>query len=84
MVIDILGIIASTTSVIGFLPQIYKIKRTKSVQDLSFFMLLNFLLCSLAWMVYGILTPSHYVFITNTAGVCASFVLLSQKIYYQK
>ena len=82
--IDTIGIIASVTSVVGFLPQIYKNQKTKSVQDLSVLMLLNFSICSLAWMLYGGLTNSPYVLVTNVAGLCASCFLLGQKLYFQK
>jgi MtN3 and saliva related transmembrane protein len=82
--IDIIGIVASVTSVVGFLPQIYKNQQTKSVQDLSIWMLLNFLICSLAWMIYGSLTDSLYVLLTNAACLCASGFLVGQKIYFQR
>lgn len=82
--VDILGIVASITSVSGFLPQIYKIHQTKRVQDLSFLMLLNCLLCSVAWVAYGFLTQSPYVWMTNSAGFCASSILIAQKRRYQK
>jgi MtN3 and saliva related transmembrane protein len=82
--IDIIGAIASITSVIGFLPQIYKNHKTKSVEDLSALMLLNFFLCSLAWMVYGVLTDSLYVLITNVACLGASGLLMAQKVYFQQ
>ncbi|MBI2706874.1 MAG: PQ-loop repeat-containing protein [Proteobacteria bacterium] len=82
--IDTIGIIASVTSVVGFLPQIYKNQQTKSVQDLSAWMLLNFLVCSLAWMIYGSLTDSFYVLLTNVACLCASGFLMGQKMYFQR
>jgi MtN3 and saliva related transmembrane protein len=82
--IDSIGIIASITSVAGFLPQIYKIQKTRSVQDLSVLMLLNFLICSFAWTIYGNLTNSNYVLMTNIAGLGVSCILLSQKLYFQK
>lgn len=82
--VDIIGIIASITSVLGFVPQIYKIHQTKSVQDISILMLLNFLICSAAWVVYGILIGSKYVWVTNLAGLAVSFLLFCQKLYYQK
>ena len=82
--IDILGAIASITSVIGFLPQIYKNHKTRSVQDLSFLMLLNFFMCSLAWMIYGSLTGSAYVLVTNVACLCACGLLMGQKMYFQR
>lgn len=82
--IDVVGIIASVTSVAGFLPQMYKNQKTKSVQDLSALMLLNFSICSLAWVIYGVLTDSSYVLMTNIAGLGASCFLLGQKLYFQR
>lgn len=82
--VDLIGIIASVTSVAGFLPQIYKNQQTRSVQDLSSLMLLNFFACSLAWVVYGSLTGSTYVLVTNVACLCASGLLVGQKMYFQR
>jgi MtN3 and saliva related transmembrane protein len=82
--IDLIGIIASVTSVAGFFPQIYKNQRTRSVSDLSALMLLNFVVCSLAWVIYGGLTGSTYVLVTNVACLCASGCLMGQKMYFQK
>ncbi|MBX9621966.1 MAG: hypothetical protein K2X28_08120 [Alphaproteobacteria bacterium] len=82
--IDLIGMIASATSVVGFLPQIYKNQKTKSVQDLSALMLLNFFVCSLAWVAYGGLMGSTYVLLTNVACLCACGVLLYQKMYFQR
>lgn len=83
-IIDIIGIVASITEVIGFFPQIYKVQKTKSVEDLSTLMVVNFLICSLAWVIYGVMTDSSYVAITNAAALAASFVLLAQKLYFQR
>lgn len=82
--VDLIGMIASATSVAGFLPQIYKNQKTKSVSDLSALMLLNFFVCSLAWVVYGGLTGSTYVLLTNAACLCACGFLLGQKMYFQR
>ncbi len=82
--VDLIGMIASVTSVTGFLPQIYKNQKTKSVQDLSALMLLNFFICSLAWAVYGGLMGSTYVLLTNVACLCVCGFLLGQKMYFQR
>jgi MtN3 and saliva related transmembrane protein len=82
--IDIIGAVASITSVIGFLPQICKNHKTRSVKDLSLLMLINFFICSLAWMIYGCLTESTYVLVTNVACLCASGLLMGQKIYFER
>jgi MtN3 and saliva related transmembrane protein len=82
--LETIGIIASITSVVCFLPQIYKNHKTKSVEDLSGLMLINFVICSLAWAIYGSLTDAYYVTLTNVIGLIASCFLMGQKIYFKK
>jgi MtN3 and saliva related transmembrane protein len=83
MVVIIVGFIASFTSTISLLPQIYRTYKTKSVEDLSFLMLINFTICSISWVLYGILTNTISVWITNIIMTIFSFILLILKICYQ-
>lgn len=84
MLIEITGFIASFTSIISLLPQILKTYRTKSVEDLSMLMLLNFLVCSVSWTVYGILTDALWVWTTNSIMTVFSGILLGLKVRYAK
>jgi MtN3 and saliva related transmembrane protein len=83
MVLIIIGFIASFTSTISLVPQIYKTYKTKSVKDLSLIMLINFFLCSISWVVYGILTDTKSVLITNIIMTLFSLIMLVFKIKYQ-
>lgn len=83
-IIDISGIIASITSIIGLLPQIYKIHQTKSASDLSELMLWNYFICSLAWIIYGINTSSDFVTFSNVIGLISSFISIILKKYYDR
>ena len=75
------GIIAFITSFIGLLPQVIKSLKTKSTQDLSMIMLINYLVCSLAWIIYGSNTNSFFVISSNIVGliVCLFLILLKKR-----
>lgn len=76
------GGIAFITSFIGLLPQIIKTMKTKSTQDLSMMMLMNYLICSLAWIIYGININSMMVLSSNIIGSIISFILILLKKHY--
>lgn len=80
--VDLFGIIATVTSFIGFIPQIYKTYKTKSAHDISKIMLYNFLLCSISWIVYGIYTSADFVVYSNVVGLITILVSILQKRYY--
>lgn len=81
-IIMLSGTIAFITSFIGLLPQIYKALKTKSTQDVSMLMLVNYLCCSLAWIIYGGYTDSMFVLSSNVIGLLTSLILILQKQYY--
>ncbi len=81
-VIELAGTIAFITTFIGLLPQVYKAFQTKSTKDISMLMLINLLICSIAWIVYGSYTDSLYVLASNVAGLITAFILIIQKKYY--
>ena len=84
LMIEIFGFIASFTSVISLIPQIIKSYQTKSVTDLSLLMLINFLICSISWTIYGILIEAISVWATNIIMTIFSFILLVFKLQYDK
>jgi MtN3 and saliva related transmembrane protein len=76
------GIVASVTTVIGLMPQIYKAYKTRSMGDVSATMLVIYLICSVSWLVYGLLTHALYVTISNVICVGTSVISLHQKRKY--
>ncbi|KTD70853.1 SemiSWEET family sugar transporter [Legionella tucsonensis] len=76
------GIIAFITSFIGLLPQIIKSLKTKSTQDLSMIMLINYFICSVAWIIYGSSTDSFFVISANVVGLIVSLLLILLKRHY--
>jgi MtN3 and saliva related transmembrane protein len=76
------GIIAFVTSFIGLIPQIYKALKTKSASDISMAMLINYMICSAAWIVYGSASESIFVLLSNIVGLISCIILIFQKRYY--
>jgi thiamine pyrophosphokinase len=84
LLVNIFGSIALATSCIGVMPQIYKSYLTKSSIDVSMLMLLNFLLCSVSWIIYGHLTDSGFVVYSNYLCALTSIISIVQKMHYDR
>ena len=82
MVIKIFGTIAAILSLIGTLPQLYKIYKIKSAEDISTIMLMNGLAAAICWLIYGIASKSSFIIYSNILGVITSIISIAQKIYY--
>lgn len=81
-IIMLSGMVAFATSFIGLLPQIYKSLKTKSTQDISMLMLINYLICSFAWIIYGGFTETIFVLASNVVGLFSCMILIIQKRLY--
>jgi MtN3 and saliva related transmembrane protein len=81
---EIIGLVAAVITTAGFMPQIMKGYRTKSLQDLSYW--LNVLLGSgmLLWLVYGYAIGSFAVVVANIVGVTLNVTLIVMKYHYSK
>ncbi len=79
---EFFGYIALITSLIGLLPQVYKAYITKSTHDISMLMLVNYLICSVAWIAHGYYQGSVFVVLSNIAGLMISMISIIQKCYY--
>lgn len=84
MFLLIIGSIASITSTISLIPQVFQTYKTKSVADLSLLMLINFFICSICWVIYGITLEATSVWITNIIMLIFSALLIILKIKYRR
>jgi MtN3 and saliva related transmembrane protein len=78
------GVVALVTSIIGLFPQVYKSYKTKSTDDISMIMLINYLVCSLAWIIHGVCTNSKFVIYSNIVGSILSGMSIMQKSVYDR
>ena len=81
---DVFGCVALVTSCIGLAPQIYKSAKTKSTLDLSMFMLVNCLICSISWIIYGLYQGATFVIWSNVVCFITSTVSIFQKNFYDR
>ncbi len=72
----ILGFTAATLTMFGFIPQIIKIYKTKSVADISLVALLQFTLGIFLWILYGIHIRDVIVITANTVSISTLIVAL--------
>jgi MtN3 and saliva related transmembrane protein len=80
---SMLGLVAGVLTTVSFLPQVFKIWRSKSASDLSFVMLLFLNTGVLLWLVYGFMIKDVAVIWTNAATLILSSMILGFKVKYQ-
>lgn len=83
MLIKTIGFLAALTSTISLVPQIIQSFKTKSVSDLSIWMLWNFLFSSILWCFYGAMILSFAVIGTNLIMTLFSMWLIILKFKYE-
>ena len=66
---EIIGYAAAALTVFGFLPQLVKMVRTKSVDDVSLFMMLQMGLGVFLWLVYGLHIENSPLIVANTVNL---------------
>jgi len=84
MVEEVIGYLGGIFIMISFVPQVVKSYKTKSVDDLSLWMIIATFIGTIFWIVYGYLIQSNPVLIMNIIfGVIVLFQLYL-KIKYEK
>lgn len=81
---EIIGYVAAALSSISFLPQVVKTWRTKSARDLSWLMLVIFMLGLVLWEIYGIWIRSMPMILVNLLLLSSASVILVCKIRYDR
>ena len=84
MLVHIIGFLAAFTSTISLIPQVIKMWKTRSVADISTVMILNFLLTSVLWILYGLMITSWSVWVTNIFMLIFAIIMIWLKFKYNK
>ena len=82
--IDYLGLFGAFLSSITFLPQVYKAWKTKSVGDLSIWMILILLANVSTWLIYGLVKNDFAIIIANSIILGLSLIMLAFKFSFKK
>jgi uncharacterized protein with PQ loop repeat len=79
---EVISAIALGTTIIGLVPQIYHTYEAKSAQDLSMPMLGNYVIGSVAWIIYGCIEGDTTVTLANIFCCTTALISIWQKVYY--
>ena len=82
--IEIIGFLAATLTTTSFVPQVFRIWKTKEVKDISFMMYLSMFFGVSLWFYYGFLINSISMMIANIVSALLVLVILFFKKSYSK
>jgi MtN3 and saliva related transmembrane protein len=82
--IEAFGHIGAFLTAVTFIPQVYKIWKTKSATDLSLTMILIILMSTIVWLVYAVALMLWPVIIANSIVFLLDLMLLYFKFAYGK
>ena len=80
----IVGLLAATLTTTAFLPQMIKTWQSKSANDVSYAMLITFIIGVFLWLIYGILNQDIPVILANAFTLIFNLAILYLKIKYEK
>jgi len=84
LVIQLIGIAAAVLTTSSFLPQIVKAYQTKSMEDVSRYLMSMFATGTILWMVYGVYKSDLVIIGANAIASAFNIVLLCMKFAYRK
>ena len=82
--LTILGTLAGILILSGWVEQIYKGYKTKSMQDISKFLMIFIAAGSTLWLIYGSIVSDVFIIGTNIAGLILMIIVSAMKRRYQK
>ena len=82
--IDSLGLAAGALTTTAFIPQVWKIYRTKSGSDISARMISLFATGVLLWLIYGISLRSLPLIVSNATTLILAMAIIALKIRYRE
>ena len=81
--LTILGVSAGILILTGWIEQIYKGYKTKSMNDISKFLMIFIAAGSMLWLIYGVIVSDVFIIGTNMAGLILMIIVSAMKRRYQ-
>lgn len=78
-----LGLLAGGLTTASFVPQVMKIWKTKSAEDVSLAMFVAFCIGVSLWLAYGFIKQDWAILITNGVTLLLGLAILMMKIKYR-
>ncbi len=80
--LTILGVAAGVLILTGWVEQIYKGYKTKSLRDISKFLMIFISAGAILWLIYGIIVSDVFIIGTNVAAIILMMIVLGMKMNY--
>jgi MtN3 and saliva related transmembrane protein len=84
MLLTILGISAGILILTGWIEQIYKGYKTKSLKDISKFLMIFISAGAILWLIYGVIVSDVFIIGTNITAIVLMMIVLAMKRNYDK
>ena len=78
-----LGLLAGGLTTVSFVPQVTKIWKTKSAEDVSLTMFVAFCVGVGLWLTYGVVKKDWAILLTNGVTLVLGLAILGMKIKYK-
>ena len=77
---DLIGMIAGTLTTIAFVPQVWRVWKTRSTRDISLGMYLVFTTGVGFWLAYGLMLGAWPIIVTNVVTLVLTGTVLALKL----
>lgn len=84
MLLTILGVSAGILILTGWIEQIYKGYKTKSLKDISKFLMIFISAGAILWLIYGVIVSDVFIIGTNITAIVLMMIVLAMKRKYDK
>ena len=77
---DLVGMIAGTLTTIAFVPQVWRVWKTRSTKDISLSMYLVFTAGVACWLAYGLMLGAWPIIVANIVTLGLTGTVLALKL----
>jgi MtN3 and saliva related transmembrane protein len=84
IVISLVGVAAAILTTSSFVPQIIKAYRSKTMDDVSRYLMILFATGTVLWMVYGLYKSDWVIVVANATATVFNAVLLYFKLSFKR
>jgi len=79
---DLIGMIAGTLTTIAFVPQVWRVWKTRSTRDISLGMYLVFTAGVVCWLAYGLMLGAWPIIVANCVTLALTGTVLALKLLH--
>lgn len=84
MSIEYIGMVAGVLTTSAFVPQVWKIWRTRSARDVSYGMFGLFAFGVLLWLIYGIFLAAPSIILANGITFLLALAVIALKLHFER